>query len=153
MTHAPSKLLTVLLLGWLIAGCNSQARSGLPVVAVTLGGERFELEVSATDASRQKGLMERDTLAAHGGMIFIFADEAPRAFWMYHTRFPLDIVFLDAGTKIVSVHTMQPYVKTTTPSEGPAKFAIEIRAGEASRLGLKSGDVIGLPQNLPSPTE
>ena len=37
------------------------------------------------------------------GMLFVFGGEAMRSFWMKNTRIPLDIIYLDAEYRIVSV--------------------------------------------------
>lgn len=120
---------------------------------VTLGGRPFQLEVASTDALREHGLMDRDALAADAGMAFVFADEQPRRFWMKNTRIPLDIVYLDAGGRVVSVRQMAPFDLTGVPSGGPAKYAIELNAGTAARVGLKAGDAVALPPMVRNPPE
>jgi uncharacterized membrane protein (UPF0127 family) len=130
-----------------LTGCNSPsaAPSGLPTTTLQVGSKSYEVEIAANDASREHGLMERDNLPANHGMIFIFPDCKPRGFWMYHTRFPLDIVFADASAVVVSTHTMKPYDETNTPSDGPAKYAIELLAGQLESNGIKAGDRLSLP--------
>jgi uncharacterized membrane protein (UPF0127 family) len=78
-------------------------------------------------------------------MIFIFPDTQPRSFWMKHTRFPLDIVFADDSAKVVSTHTMKAYDLNNTESDGPAKYAIELLAGQVQSNGVKPGDRLSLP--------
>ncbi len=130
------------------AGCDagpSSQPSGLPVVPMAVGSKTYQLEVAATDPSREHGLMERDALPADHGMIFVFPDERPLSFWMKHTRFPLDIVFADHAGRVVSVHTMKPYDLTDVPSGGPAQYAVELGAGQAAANGVKAGDTLAIP--------
>jgi uncharacterized membrane protein (UPF0127 family) len=133
------------------AGCDAEPAtnpSGLPIASMTIAGKTYRLEVAADDASREHGLMERDALPADHGMVFVFPDEVPRNFWMHHTRFPLDIIFADHAGKVVSVHTMKPYDETNTPSNGPAKYAIELTAKAAA--AVKPGDQLTLPTLPPA---
>lgn len=95
------------------------------------------MEIAETDSSRQRGLMDRRALSLKQSMLFIFPDEADRAFWMHSTPIPLDIIFVDADSQIVNI------VKNTTPmsdervrSTGPAQYVVEVRAGFSDRFGL-----------------
>jgi uncharacterized membrane protein (UPF0127 family) len=78
-------------------------------------------------------------------MIFVFAEASVQSFWMHHTRFPLDILFLDSSGKVVSVSTMKAYDESLTSSKLPARYAIELNAGEAAGAGIKAGDKLELP--------
>jgi uncharacterized membrane protein (UPF0127 family) len=79
------------------------------------------------------------------GMIFVFSDEEVRAFWMKHTRFPLDIIFLDSAGGVVSIKQMDAYDLHNTSSDKPARYAIELNKGAVSMTGLKVGDRIVIP--------
>ena len=141
--------LAMLLLVCSFAGCRSnsdKAASGLRVVEVRVGSKTLTLEVAETPDTRQTGLMRRDSMPSDHGMLFVFATEEPLAFHMKNTRIPLDIIFMDATGKVVSIHTMKPYDLNTTPSAGPAKYAIEVNAGVAKETGVKPGDTIVLPE-------
>ena len=98
----------------------------------------------------ERGLMERDTLEPDHGMLFVFDAPAEQAFWMHHTRFPLDIIFAGSNGRIVSISTMKAYDEESTWSNGPAKYAIEIGAGEANAAGVKPGDPLQFPQGIKS---
>ena len=125
-------------------GTPATAPSGLPVVTMTIAGQRYHLEVAADEASRNHGLMERDEVAADHGMIFVFPEAAERNFWMKHTRIPLDIVYCRADGTVVSVATMKPYDESAVPSHGPATYAIELNAGQAKDT-VKAGDRLAIP--------
>ncbi len=130
----------------LAGGCEGYKSPGnLPTVSMQIGTGKYTIEIAKTDAHRQRGLMERDSMPENWGMIFVFPDEAVRGFWMKNTRIPLDIAYLDAGGKVVSIHQMKPYEQTSTASKGPAKYAIELNVGQAARVGLKEGDVVVIP--------
>jgi hypothetical protein len=117
----------------------------LPVTPMKIGSKTYQLEIAGDDYSREHGLMQRDSMPADHGMIFVFAEEKPLNFWMENTRIPLDILFLNSGGKVVSIHTMKPYDRSLTPSDGPARYAIELNAGAASDDGAKVGDQLLVP--------
>jgi uncharacterized membrane protein (UPF0127 family) len=127
-------------------GCDSApAHSSMPTTNMRLGYNSFIVEIANSDPEREHGLMQRDSMPNNHGMIFVFADEKPRAFWMKNTRFPLDIVYIDHNGKIVSIKQMQAYDLTSVPSDEPCKYAIELNLGAASASGLKVGDTIAIP--------
>jgi uncharacterized membrane protein (UPF0127 family) len=105
---------------------------------------RVELARSRDELSR--GLMWRDRLDEDAGMLFVFASDEPRTFWMKNTPLPLDIIFVDAAGKVVSVaeHTT-PFTTTPIRSAGPARYVLEVNAGFAERHGIRAGTVMELP--------
>ncbi|HWP40546.1 MAG TPA: DUF192 domain-containing protein [Tepidisphaeraceae bacterium] len=134
-----------------LAGCPRRAApqpQSLPTIQLTLGNRTFTLEVANTDQTRQIGLMHRDSMPRDHGMLFVFADEQRRAFWMKNTRIPLDIIYLDAAGRIVAIKPMQPYDLSSVSSDRPAKYAIELNQGMAAEAGLKAGDVVTIPDTL-----
>jgi uncharacterized membrane protein (UPF0127 family) len=140
--------LLALCLALFLCACDSastSAASSLPTAQVRLGGQTFTLEIANKDEDRFRGLMYRDAMPADHGMIFVFPDVAPRSFWMKNTRIPLDILYLDGGGKVISIHQMKPYVLAGTPSDGPAKYAIELNAGAAAKAGVHVGDHLMIP--------
>ncbi len=113
---------------------------------VELKGHSFTIEIAADDASRAHGLMERTQMDADHGMLFVFDDDAMRAFWMKNTKIPLDMLFFDGERRLVSVqHDVPPCLADPCPaysSGAPARYVLELNGGEAARLGLTPGDVI-----------
>ena len=107
-------------------------------------GQRFDIEVVADDASRERGLMFRDSMPSDHGMLFIFENEQPRVFWMKNTRIPLDILYFDRDYRLVSVQQRVPPCRSEPcaqyPSSGPAQYVLELNSGLADKLGVKPGD-------------
>ena len=107
-----------------------------------IGGRIFRLEVARTPAERARGLMNRESLARDSAMLFVFAEEAYRSFWMKNTIIPLDILYLNSNGIVVDVQTMTPQVGvpdselTVYRSAAPASYAIEMNAGLAQELGI-----------------
>lgn len=117
---------------------------------VELKGKRFEIEVAADDATRERGLMFRDSMPADHGMLFLFDHAATQAFWMKNTRIPLDILYFDQNRRLVSVQQRVPACRTDPcpayPSAGPAQYVLELNAGVADALGVKAGDELTIHQ-------
>ncbi len=146
---------SLLVLCAVAAGCAKPSPSGaLPTTDLRIGAQTYTLEIANTKVSRERGLMERDAMPDGHGMIFVFDRERPLNFWMKNTRIPLDILYLDNSGQIVSIHTMKPYdTRTETTSARPAKYAIELNAGQANRAGVKPGDVLDIPASAREPSD
>ncbi len=120
---------------------------------VTINNESFTLELALDEDTRFQGLSDRPEIPDHGGMLFVFPDEARREFVMRRCLVPIDIAFLSANGEIVWMHAMQVESDPDTPeyrlkrydSHYPARFAIELHDGTLRRLGLKQGDRVVLP--------
>jgi uncharacterized membrane protein (UPF0127 family) len=133
--------LRVLLVGCSLALAGCASANGL---WVELGGQRYGIEVADDEAERARGLMFRDELDADRGMLFIHEQQEPLAYWMKNTRIPLDILYFDDALKLVSQQRDVPPCSLGDqcppyPSDAPARYVLELNAGEAARLGLKNG--------------
>lgn len=124
------------------AGCSAdrvEIRGAFGVVA-------FDVERADTPAARARGLMHRRHLPRWSGMLFIFPDERPVAFWMRNTLIPLDMLFVDARGVIRHIHpNAQPLDETPISSGVPVRFVLEINGGLSERLGIAPGDVLHHP--------
>lgn len=134
----------------LAGGCSSNSGK-LPTIDVPIGSKTFQLEVARTEPERDKGLMERDSMPADHGMLFVFKDEDVLNFWMKNTRFSLDIIYLDHNDKVVSIHQMQKYDLTDVSRDYPARFAIELNLGATNAAGIHVGDVVAIPKSATAP--
>ena len=116
--------------------------------SVELQGERFSVELADTQQKRTLGLMYRDSMPDDHGMLFIFPAETRQSFWMKNTRIPLDIFYFDSKLRLVSVSENTPPCRTPRcpayPSDGPAKYVLELNAGKAAELGVSKGDMLEL---------
>ncbi|HTI96948.1 MAG TPA: DUF192 domain-containing protein [Rudaea sp.] len=117
---------------------------------VELDGHRFQIEIAADEASRERGLMFRESMPADHGMLFVFDDAQVRTFWMKNTHIPLDILYFDQNYKLVSAQQRVPPCLNSGnncpgyPSEGAAQYVLELNAGMADKLGIKPGDALAV---------
>ena len=133
-----------------LAGCASAGGHWVEV-----GGQRYEVEIADSDASRAQGLMFRDSMPANHGMLFIHDAEEPQAYWMKNTRIPLDILYFDTGRKLVSQQRDVPPCSAGDacpiyPSNAPARYVLELNAGQAAKLKLQDGSEIRFDPKIPT---
>ncbi|HEX2561252.1 DUF192 domain-containing protein [Phenylobacterium sp.] len=133
----------------LLSGCAWQATGQTRTTFESLeivtraGRHRFKVEIADEGPERNRGLMHRRSLAADRGMLFIFPDERPVAFWMRNTLIPLDMIFVRRNGTIRSIaHQTRPLDETPVPSGGPVLAVLEIAGGRARQLGVLPGDRI-----------
>jgi uncharacterized membrane protein (UPF0127 family) len=142
----------------LLAAVLASAASAQPLATrrVFLSGVAYDLEVAADPATRERGLSGRDSIDARGGMLFVFPEDAARVFWMRDCKIDIDIAFLDRSGRVVAAHRMraeplrragegeEQYLSRLRrySSRAPARFAVELRAGSLSQLGISVGSVV-----------
>jgi len=159
------------LLAALAAGCTAQSSAdddayehimAFDTARVRLARQRdtLQLAVELAVSAEQKtlGLMERRHLGDDAGMLFVYDSIQPgdAGFWMYRTRIPLDIAFLDSAGVIRAVRSMTPC--STTVAQGcptytpdvPYRYALEVNAGFFAQHGIGVGHSL-LLRDLPAP--
>ncbi|MBM4159692.1 MAG: DUF192 domain-containing protein [Ignavibacteria bacterium] len=103
----------------------------------------IDIELALDEQTRELGLMYRDRMGENQGMLFVFDTAAPRSFWMKNTILSLDILFVDAENRIVTIHKYtKPYSEESYPSTSPAQFAVEVNSGFTDKHGIRVGDFI-----------
>lgn len=110
------------------------------VVAVEVGGRRFETELAVSDAKKTLGLTLYDDtdFSTNEAMLFLFDHPSTYAFWMKDMKFPIDIIWLKDNT-VVDIDSDVPVPKEAGeppryhPSV-PINRVLEVRAGEAANI-------------------
>lgn len=131
------------------AACGGGGEVAAPRVVIETGSGEQELavEVADSDAERQRGLMERTSLAPDAGMVFVFPSESTGGFWMKNTLIPLSIAFYDAGGRIVRILDMEPCRQDPCPVYDPGVAyvgALEVNQGAFGRWNVSEGDRLRL---------
>lgn len=104
-----------------------------------VGGTTLHLQLALSQSEQARGLMFRDNLEQDHGMLFVFNEPAPRAFWMRNTPLKLDLAYLDVSGTVLEIHKLYPYSETTVPSRSQAvQFVIEMDRGwfAANQVGV-----------------
>ncbi|MCK0160201.1 DUF192 domain-containing protein [Allomuricauda sp. F6463D] len=147
----------------ILASCKTESKNAIKTESISFSKEgelvilseetdsikaNFEIEIAETEYETQTGLMYRPSMKQNRGMLFIFPNVSNRSFYMKNTEFPLDIIYIDEGQKIVSFQkNAQPYNESGLPSNAPAKYVLEINAELSDQFGLQVGDSISFTRN------
>jgi len=122
--------------------CRQNLKSDLPIASLRMGHHEVQVEIANRNSTRMSGLMFRKEMGKDNGMLFVFADSAPRAFWMKNTYIPLSIAFFDEKGKILNILEMPPQTEENFSSKGSARFALEMNSHWFEKNGIKVGDII-----------
>lgn len=116
-------------------GCGTLYRHD---TTVKVRGTSIPVEVASSDAQREKGLSGRKCIGSGQAMLFEFNKAGYYPFWMKDMKFPIDIVWIGADHKAVTIKpniSPSTYPQTFT-SEKPAKYVLELGAGRAKQLNI-----------------
>jgi uncharacterized protein len=157
---------SALLLALLAAGCERAAELedaaleptpvafGRGLVRIETESDTFRLQVEIAEDEQQRayGLMRRAELPEEAGMIFLYDEtqDATASFWMFNTRIPLSIAYLDEDGRIANIEEMEPCPSPypqwcpTYPAGVPFRSALEVNRGYFERRGIAEGDRVVL---------
>jgi uncharacterized membrane protein (UPF0127 family) len=97
--------------------------------------------VARSPLTRMRGLLGRRGLAQGEGLLLQPAGSVHTLFM----RFPIDVVFLDADSRVMRV---APGTKPwRTAATRKARAVLELAAGEAMRVGIEPGQLLRLEVN------
>jgi uncharacterized membrane protein (UPF0127 family) len=117
------------------------------VVHAAHGPVTISVEIAATPARRERGLMYRTDLGADAGMLFLFPRDDDLRFWMKNTPLPLDMVFIDASRTIVGiVADTRPFSTQALGVGKPSRYVLEVHAGYCVKHGIAAGDKVDFEQ-------
>ena len=139
-----SKFLKLFLALIVVAGCSPKENSGNLTISTENGDVCYNVEEAQTPEELEKGLMNRDSLAADSGMIFNLADvENQVAMWMKDTKIPLDMLFVNSNGRIFFIEeNATPMSEELIIAPEPALAVIELNAGDVKKHGIKIGDTV-----------
>jgi uncharacterized protein len=123
----------------------------LPIMELTAGMHRIEAEVVNSQETRMRGLMMRQSMPMHRGMLFVFDEQARHCMWMKNTLLPLSVAFLDERGRIINVEEMQPQTEDSHCAAKPARYALEMNAAWFKKRGLGPGAALAGIERAPPP--
>jgi uncharacterized membrane protein (UPF0127 family) len=130
----------------LLAEPRSALAAELPTTKLTIGKHTLTAELAVSYEQQRTGLMNRFSLKPDHGMLFIYEQPQPLAFYMRNTYVALSIAFIGADGQIVDIQDMQPQTEDTHWSRVPAMYALEMKRGWFAERGIVAGDTVkGLP--------
>lgn len=125
--------------------------ASMKTTTIDIPGKATYTAYIADDFDLQRvGLMNttESELPTDRGMIFVFDGDGLRSFWMRNTIIPLDIAYIRSDGTIVKTYTMEALNEMGYPSIEPARFVLEVRAGQFEEHGIAEGDQVTIPAEL-----
>jgi len=112
------------------------------------------VELATTGEQRYRGLSGRPALAEDAGMLFVYPYPRVLEFCMRGCDVPIDVAFLGADLRVVSIHQMRVEAdragQEVYSSGRPAQYALEVRGGALRRAGVTVGDRAELLGDIPA---
>jgi len=110
------------------------------------GRDEFQIWVADTPARQQQGLMFLRDLPADYGMLFPLDEIRVMSMWMKNTYVALDMVFIGTDGRVAGVAAnTKPLSENIISSPVPVQAVLELKAGEAARRGIRTGDKVEHP--------
>ena len=128
-----------------LSGCGGTEKAPEPkplaeYFPIKIGDRVARLQVAVQRAEQQRGLMERTTLGADDGMLFIYQQPQQMSFWMHNTLLPLDIGFFDGTGELREVRQMVPHDERSGKARSAEiVFAVEMNQNWFRERGVKPG--------------
>ena len=129
---------------------DAKSANGPKVVIETPQGEvTVDVEIVATSAKIQKGLIYRRHLPIDGGMLFLMPEERVQTFWMRNTLIPLDMIFITKDMTIAGiVENAQPLTEELRSVDKPSIYVLEVNGGWTAKQGVIAGAKVRF-ENVP----
>jgi uncharacterized membrane protein (UPF0127 family) len=136
----------------LLAGCGEKPSTLEEVNSIEIvlpNGTKILAEPVQKRMDMVRGMMFRNSLGPHSGMLFMYGKEDSMPYWTFQVRIPLDIIWVDHGHRVVELSLNTPPCTSlqsqACPSYGgheKAQFVLEVNAGVAAKNQVKVGDVL-----------
>jgi len=131
--------------------------AGASEAEITLpDGFKVKARLALTPGEHSKGLMFVTDLPQNMGMLFVFAEDGIKNFWMKNTFINLDMVFLSGEMKAGRIFHRMPGSFAGQPESevaragAPARFVLELAGGTARAHGLKPGSKLKVSFSAPA---
>ena len=104
------------------------------------GEVAVNVEVVATEAKIERGLMYRQAMALDAGMLFMMGMEKDWSFWMRNTLIPLDMLFIGKDKRVVGiVENAEPKTETLRKVGAPSFYVLEVNGGWSKQHQVVAG--------------
>lgn len=108
---------------------------GSNLIDITIGDQKYKVEIADTPEKQEKGLMGRDSLPKDQGMLFVYEEPTDVKYWMKDTSIPLDIIFIDDDLEVISVKKGEPMSEKFI-EENDVQYVLEVNKDS----GIEEGD-------------
>lgn len=114
---------------------GGQFEKNLKEINIEIGGKEYDVIVFSTEKQKEHGLMNVREMNSNEGGLFIYDEPQHVDFWMESTFIPLDIIFIGADNKVISVKEGKPESEDFI-SEDNVKYVLEVNQNS----GIEKGD-------------
>lgn len=136
------KLLKTFAICLFLISCSAEKEYNT-IISTDKGEVFYNLEMAISAEQQAQGLMNRETLAKDGGMIFVINPIRNVTMWMKDTKIPLDIIYVSPEAKIIKIiENAQPMSEEHLSSDGKVRAVIELNGGSAKKYGIKVGNMV-----------
>lgn len=132
-------LLVALLLVPAAVGAQDAPQTRLQRTKLTAGIHQIDVQLAVTSEEHQIGLMYRQEMPQHEGMLFVFESPNRLCFWMKNTLIPLTAAFIGDDGAIVNLEDMKPQSLESHCATKPVRYVLEMNKGWFAKKGLKAG--------------
>ncbi|KAB2644181.1 MAG: DUF192 domain-containing protein [Verrucomicrobia bacterium] len=125
-------------------------QGSLPHTSLSIGGIDLDVELATDEASREKGLMNRNSLDPNKGMLFVFPRAKQVSFWMKETSLALSVAYINSKGRIMEFHDLEPFSEHLISSRSSnIVYVLEVTRHWFRDHNVLAGDLItGLPSPL-----
>jgi uncharacterized membrane protein (UPF0127 family) len=119
------------------------------LLSIDIHGAVYRVELATTPETRARGLMFRESLDPHGGMLLVFAREGDRRIWMKNVPIALRVYWIDDDYEVVAELRLPPCKADPCPvyaAGRPARYVLELADRDHP---LRVGDRINGLDSLP----
>jgi uncharacterized membrane protein (UPF0127 family) len=110
------------------------------VIATPKGDVSVTVEVVATEAKIELGMMYREHLPPDAGMLFLMGKVRDWGFYMKNTLIPLDMIFITSEMTIAGiVPNAVPHDENTRQVGVPSLYVLEVNGGWAAAHQVTAG--------------
>lgn len=100
---------------------------------------RVVAEMAITPAQMQTGLMNRKSLPAKTGMMFVWDEPRQIYMWMKNTYIPLDMIFINGQEVVGIINAKNTQDETPLTVKSPADKVLEVNYGFTRAEGISKG--------------
>jgi hypothetical protein len=138
-------LLTLVVIAFFFSFLNNQLDKKQNYVQI--GSLQINVELADTQAKKEKGLSDRNSLCGQCGMLFVFDTPTIGQFYMRNMNFPLDIIWI-SDHRVVKIDANLPPAGNDPQilygSGQPIDYVLEINSGKSEQYGINIGDKVVL---------
>jgi uncharacterized membrane protein (UPF0127 family) len=124
----------------LVNAQDAGVQLNLQRLSLSVGMHLIDAQVATTQQQHAVGLMYRQEMPLHEGMLFAFQQPSMQCFWMKNTLIPLTAAFLADDGTIVNLEDMKPQTTDSHCSKKPVRYVLEMNQGWFAKKGIKAGD-------------